>query len=300
MDDSISISNYYPHVFCANGKIANAISTNNNTELIKEFNMLDSNDKIVVLKFLVSKNFDSHYDMFFLLLPYYNHNIEQEYNTLLKIAITNSSCKFVDYFIKNGADVTIDNNFPIKVAAATCSSTTIKLLLDSGADVHAGNEYPIRNACMSEKNDSTEILSNISTLVEYGADIHADNDFPLRKTIEHGLSDIVKYLVDSGANVNVENGYPLRTSVAVGSNEIVKCLLDAGASISYLTVDDIVQCVKCMSHDTLQLLISNGADISIINKYKTKNQKLSSIVKLLQQNGVEPTVIIYIMRDPKN
>ena len=64
----------------------------------------------------------------------------------------------------------------------------IKYSLKYGANIHVENDYPLRWACGKGH------LEIVCFLVEHGANVHADNDYALRLASQNGHLDVVKYL----------------------------------------------------------------------------------------------------------
>ena len=67
------------------------------------------------------------------------------------------------------------------------------ILIKNGADVTARDNYPIRKA---SENGYLEI---VELLIKYGADVKADNNYAIIKASENGYLEIVELLIQHGA-----------------------------------------------------------------------------------------------------
>src|SRR3990167_8398204 len=92
----------------------------------------------------------------------------------------------------------------------------VKYLVEHGADIHIQDDYPLRSASENGKFDVVKYL------VEHDADIHAEYDDALIVACQHGYIHIVKYLVENGADVHANNDDALRWASMCGHMDIVK------------------------------------------------------------------------------
>ncbi|AYV85222.1 MAG: hypothetical protein Satyrvirus7_16 [Satyrvirus sp.] len=186
--------------FCNNAyapvdkNLSKIIKENNEAELIEIMSNIPDGTKYEFLKFFASRNI---LNLFLILANNLLPNIDLTYenNILLDIAIINDSVDIVNYLVKNGINVCLNNNMAIKLAAHH-NSDIVKLLIENGAD------------------------------------IHVDNDFPLKSSIKHGIYNCAKILLEAGANINRLDRNDFM--YAIISEDMVKLLANHGANFEIL------------------------------------------------------------------
>ena len=76
--------------------------------------------------------------------------------------------------IKNGADITANDNYAVQLASMNGWTETVKLLIDYGADITVDDNY---RSTMASCFGHTE---TVQLLIDYGADITADDNYAVR------------------------------------------------------------------------------------------------------------------------
>lgn len=79
----------------------------------------------------------------------------------------------------------------------------VKYVVEYGADIHIDDEYPLVAACENGK------LDIVKYLISQGADPFYDNDYDLCASCARSQLDIILYLLSIGADINCADGYPL-------------------------------------------------------------------------------------------
>ena len=75
----------------------------------------------------------------------------------------------------------------------------VRYLVERGADIHIQDEFPLICASLYGNTDIVKYL------VEAGADVHVRDDLPLQLAASSGHYGVVKYLVEVGADVRRVN-----------------------------------------------------------------------------------------------
>lgn len=153
-----------------------------------------------------------------------NGNDKDEINLIFQIVSEIDNLHVIEYLVKIGADITIDNNY-----ALICAS-------------------------------SYGHLEVVKYLVSLGADIHAENDCAVGYAADEGKLDVVKYLVSLGANIRADDNYALRRAIFNGHYDVIKYLLINGAYYSELGVDYcVIYDLYCDGHfELVNKLITNN------------------------------------------
>lgn len=191
--------------------------------------------------------------------------------------------KVTQELINLGANVTIDNNYPIRKAAKEGLLETIKVFIANNADLHAEHDDAVRQAARhgrldvvryliengANKYEDDEFLnvlyqavySRSLAVVEYlhtvaNMDIHNDNENALNIAATEGLTSIVEYLIDNGANMIVARAL---TSAVIesGSLSTVRLILSRGYDVQH---NDNEALFSCVDNDILEELLLHGAD----------------------------------------
>ena len=176
----------------------------------------------------------------------------KKYNIDLETCCYYGYCDIVKILIDNGADVHMQDNYPIRFASDNGHYDIVKLLIENGADVSSKNNYAIRLASRNGHYDIVELLIEngadvtdndnysiidasknghydiVELLIENGADVTANDNYPIKIASENGYYDIVKLLIDNGADVQTQNNYPIRIASENGHYDIIKLLKQHG------------------------------------------------------------------------
>ncbi|AYV85201.1 MAG: hypothetical protein Satyrvirus6_33 [Satyrvirus sp.] len=302
---------------------------------------LDFRDKIEIIKFIVSKNklnffinatsmceinLDYGDNIFFCVAVANNsidivrylvqNNIDVTSNNNIAIKIVPNSFlmdeqmadineKILQILIGNGADVHIDNDFPIRAAATNFRYRTMKVLIDNGANIHANEEYILRTVCkitntqlsmnsFFSTKDLTykdkiivEFKKNLELLIEHGADIRKHGSDALHISIRNQCNECVRMLIECGVDIHAHNDYALYLSLITLNYDCIKMLFDAGMDTKSLNIMSLL----CASADPkiFTLLVNNGANFGVPdNFYEAVTSKTSiNIIEILCANGVD-------------
>ena len=80
------------------------------------------------------------------------------------------------------------------------------VLFENGADVHMEDDWPLREAASKGAADT------VTMLLQNGANIHAKNDEALRQAARHGKAHVVEILLQHGANVHALDDEAIRSA----------------------------------------------------------------------------------------
>ncbi|AYV85108.1 MAG: putative ankyrin repeat protein [Satyrvirus sp.] len=262
---------------------------------------LSTKGKIQIANYIICHSSEMSLDEFNNLVDKYRINPFENGNNFLYSAICSENFEIANYLLKNGIDVTFDNNLAIRLCAGfrdPYNLLIIQLLIKYGADVNTNNDFPIRYAASRSNFTAVNILFN------HGADIHANDDYCLKILFELDMSDynydlyneryiILKSLIKNGANVNAGNDYALKKCIKYRYYQCLDLLLEAGANASSLECDDLINAIN--SEDVVNKLIKYGADFTKINNFHTPNEENKKIVTKLLDIGVDPTILSIVV-----
>lgn len=94
----------------------------------------------------------------------------------------------------------------------------IRGLIEEGADVHVDEEYPLIWACKEGRYDIVKLL------IEYGADVHARDDGALFGASVNGHIEVVRLLLKNGADIYASNKRALHVAKGNKYKNIVELL----------------------------------------------------------------------------
>ncbi len=273
----IDVNEYF---FYISIKMQNQINNKNTEEIFDFVNTLDNNAKNRFIKKIVQFN---KLDLYLKLSSCIHFNVTQE--DLLKCAAVENAEDMVHYFLENGINVTIDDNFVLRVMASKCSVKMLQTLIDYGADVHADNDYAVKSVALS-----SPTLEKIKILHRAGANIHVDDDCCLRIAAHFNKEPLMIYLIDNGANIHVDNEYVLVRCMVDNNVSVVEYLLNLNADMNCITLDNIIEAFYNQSFEALDFLIDSGLDFSIFNNEVGENNVVLKIIDRMIQAGLDPKI----------
>ncbi|OLY79751.1 putative ankyrin repeat protein L25 [Smittium mucronatum] len=226
----------------------------------------------------------------------------------------------IDSFVKNGADVNIENGQALINACSEYGSLdVIEYLIEAGVDANCQNGQALIDICSNMRG-----FAAIKYLVEHGADVNSQNGQALisvcsnlygtksnnRNSDDYFLDESrrglpvvplsneekayikVKYLVENGADVNAQNGQPLIKACMDFSNlSIVKYLVENGADIHSQNDQAFLEICKLTNRfEHFEFLIESGANINAQNGQALINaSEFGDLqkVKYLIENGMD-------------
>ena len=216
---------------------------------------------------------------------------------LLITSAHNGDFDMVERLINYGVDISIRNN------SLTSSSKmghlyVVQYLVKNGADVSTDNDLPLR---FSAEHGHLKI---VKYLVEHGADIHALNNLPLQLAFAYGHLNIVEYLVDRGANIHVNDNHILKQSVENGHLDVVKLIISHFNSkilyaIHFAVIHENVQTLinKFINDQKITILELQNSNIHlfvyivlICDEYvilKSSNDKQQQFVNIITKLSME-------------
>lgn len=237
--------------------------------------------------------------------------------------------EIVEYLVKNGADVTIPNNFghtPLSLAIWRYENDEFaNYLIENGASlsgsIEALNdkkrldprclirciEFAIDNNCLEE----------IDKVIKEGLDLNVPeiNNHSALAIIARNKSfqntEVIDYLVSHGANVNeidAEGYTPLSYAILISKNDTVaKSLIDNGASFvnsikalegkGYFTSDNLLEIIECAiengCENEIDKVVKEGLDL---NKTCCDNDDGENVLTKAILEDKDSKVINYLMK----
>lgn len=139
----------------------------------------------------------------------------------------------------------------------------VKLLLEAGADVHVDNEYPIYTA------SSYKCTETIKVMLQFGANVNTRKyETPLFWSCRAATSiETAKVLIEAGANVNINWSEALRIAISfpIKSLELTELLLKSGANANHVGAGTILN-LKRDRHMKLAELLEKHRNNSTIRR----------------------------------
>ena len=197
--------------------------------------------------------------------------------TALELAILADDINAVEFCIKQGADVNLNNKPMFLAADYSKKPEIIEMLVKSGADIEAkckDGMTPLMYAVLGFHEDNYAVVKK---MIELGANVNAKDDrgfSVLFTSLAPSIKDNqkIKLLIQSGADVNAtynDNETPLLW--AHGCNaDVIKTFIDAGADVNaknncgetaFTAFTEIIRCG--VTADVFNVLINAGADINV-------------------------------------
>ena len=222
-----------------------------------------------------------------------HYNLAFDNNILLKIAVVNGCVSTVKYLLDNNTSAAAEDNFAIKVS---WNAEITKLLLENGADASVDNNYPIcRTVCHRNQ------LEIIKLLVQYGADVQARDNYPIHMASANLDYGVMEFFLQNGADVHVDNDFSLRTIAKHGNVKFLKLVLEYGANIAALAPKDICKIIWNRNIGIVKGLADHGVDFTVVNnfdvqsRYTKKQRNLGKMIDMLASIGVEHRQLSLIM-----
>ena len=123
-----------------------------------------------------------------------------------------------EYLVKNGAEITMDDDQAVKWAAMKGYLEIVKYLHKNGADITADNNFAVR---MAARNGCLEI---VKYLHKNGADITAADNYAAVWAARNGHLEVAKYLHEKGADITAKNNYAVHWAEVNGYTGVMKYL----------------------------------------------------------------------------
>lgn len=268
-----NIDNYYN---IQSDHLSNLNISNKDADYLYEvYQNTQFSEKINLLKYLFTSTFDKIIVKVFSMIGYTNLGDTDYF--LFRISIVKRKAKTAKWFIRNGVDVTCENNLAINYVCQDRfymdNTKLLKLLLESGADPKVFNDLPIYLVSKNANGKFAEIL------IKAGADVSTRNNLPICTLLRVEASlNLIKLYVDNGADVTCRNNLPVKIATYWPVNiENLKYLISVGADpLVYKTevIDAVfvyVLDLKYPSNDSNKLSILDcvldlGIDINLLDK----------------------------------
>ncbi|KAJ3042936.1 hypothetical protein HDV00_006243 [Rhizophlyctis rosea] len=149
----------------------------------------------------------------------------EELDLSLAEASQHGDTEMASLFLRNGANVNVDNGAPIRYAVSRGDVPMIELLLDAQPELDLPSTTPTRDTplALAVRSGNIEI---VKLLLKAGAQVDAESlpeVYPITIAVQLGKIEMVKVLLHSGSDV------PSLEEVAKGDIAMVNLLLDFGA-----------------------------------------------------------------------
>lgn len=184
---------------------------------------------------------------------------EEEYVYVEKLVFFDRVEKFKSFLKKIDYDI---KNDPWKLLSLSYRYFSYKIadyLISNGADIHIEDDYPLRWMALNGE------LNEVKKLVSLGANIRAKNNHALALSSLKGHLDVVRFLIENGANadacIQIMSGLIRNKKI-----DVFKYLFDhVSLNISY-SIDILVSVFECNKVDIFEYLLDKGKiDINNIN-----------------------------------
>lgn len=194
-------------------------------------------------------------------------------NQKLVRAVNNGLYWLVKQSLEEGADVNYFNDVCIQSAVHKEENIDIvKLLLEYGANVNINDDYPLRYAA------ENGYLEMVKVLLEYGANPNAYENYAIKLSKENGHSEIYKLLLNhSKSNESlIDKMKPKPTEeVEKARKDIIKFIRDTvekfDGQILMVDLDYNSSLVLHQQEDEIHLIdryYTSGVDINVYGGYK--------------------------------
>jgi ankyrin repeat protein len=180
--------------------------------------------------------------------------------------------------IKEGANPTVNNSYPLQITAKQGNVEAVKVLLEAGADPSADDSLALQWA--AEKGN----IEIIKMLLEKGVDPKADDSCALVWAAGDGHLETVKLLLEAGADPTSCDSQALRWAAQRGHIEIVKLLLEAGADPKADDSRSLLLAVENEHIEIVKLLLPLSEITEYLLKYVGNNYKNQEIQDLIYNN----------------
>lgn len=242
-----------------------AITINDIYETVVQF----ENSSTTIIKFVLDKGADIYYKKC----------------SVIDFAIKNCRWQIILTLLEYKLDVHYKNDYILK---QLCEQEYKPVeLLDSliayGANIHVDNDFPLRRSALIGDHQY------VSKLLLNGSDVHADNDYAIRMAARCGHLEVVQILLQYGANIQVDNDYPIWAAIQFGRIQVFKLLLKSnkyckekirmyvkhieescGEQIKYLMINEILA-ICVINGDTELLMFLQKFDVDL----NMENDRLS-------------------------
>lgn len=164
------------------------------------------------IEVIISNNFDQLDTIINNILPNNEHKNnfifsqkdKRKIHFLLLLSIAHSRLNFVKFFHAMHNCITMIDNLAFKNACCIGNIEIITFLQKNGADLHVNNNYPLQIAA------SNGHLQVVDFLLEKGANINANNNNAIKWANRNKQIEMVQLLIKFGANPkDVDNTFPL-------------------------------------------------------------------------------------------
>lgn len=142
----------------------------------------------------------------------------------LRNSVKRNRCKDLEFLIKNGINVSINQEEALRFAGTFNYIKIAKLLIKGGANLHICDDNPLRFAVVNGQ------IELVKLLIKYGADIHACNDQALQWAVIGEHLEVVKLLLEKGAYVNNEFLHYAKSKNMIDIVDVLTVAIEMGQS----------------------------------------------------------------------
>jgi len=238
-------------------------------------------------------------------------------NSLLRTAIFHEKINSIKYLLKFNIDIDLNDGIAIKTYCvnSTSSLEILELLIDHGANIHIDNEYPMRASIYHKKKDRVRLLLKhggkipilltddtlepviniqdiemIKILLEHEVKFES---YSIRQQIIFTQNfDIIKLFLDHKIKIDIDAA--LTHSAIYNNIELVTLLLDCNANVQNSAALKIA--TASQNCDIVTLLLNHGASWSgIFNNVLYENPPLMKMIDFLEEQGLNARQIILLL-----
>ena len=208
----------------------------------------------------------------------------QDSNEALKWAVVYDNIEIVEFFLDQGLNIHLDNDYLVLAAAEYSCRRTLSCLISRGSNIHINADEPLILA--SENGD----LATVKTLIKAGANPYAQDCKAFLWSLRSGNIHVVKdYIEEYGVDINVCDGRAIRSAVTRGDTDrdIIRLLLSYNIDISAKHY----QALRAAARNPKKQMSKKQTDVlDLLFEYCKEKQKDSIIYALYQSGLLQPII----------
>jgi hypothetical protein len=199
-------------------------------------------------------------------------NITFDDNYIFRVIIGKVNIEILEALVDYGCNIHADKEHALKtICASYYQMEKLTFLVRMGADIHIDDDYPLILACQCMNNDIAIYL------IDSGANIHTNDEYPLRLSIECSNVELIKYLINAGADTTkisidniincIDNG-SYRSHPGYYTSDTIRLLLEHNIDLSSLNK---ITKKKNDCYELINVLVSGGVEPLVIANLLTGN-----------------------------
>lgn len=186
-------------------------------------------------------------------------------HTISKPYSNSDDINLLKVLFEYGLNITDYDNFAIKYSSIK-NKELLNFVINNGADIHVNDDFPLRMAVWYGN------LVNTRILIDYGHKIDLSDIiyFPFRTCNSDRTCtniNMIKLLVEKGANINKCPNIKRIINDIKYNRSYLECILEIGLDIKLIEAKDLIDIIRNRDFQKVNLLKKYGVDFSKINDY---------------------------------